>query len=418
MSSDFRDHLFPIDHPRLASVRSCDPYSYLDVLRQDPLVAGVLAGWQALFDSPEEFRGVTTDGQPIPDLFEFGGDEGVAASTGVSAALALLDALGPEDKAKIQHPINSRVWRAWMNPEMYLNRYGIRLEEVDEKVHERVFDLLQACLSPSGYEKLRAVMAINGFLGELVELPQLLNEHSYNINIYGTPSPTEPWGWNMWGHHLGINCLFVGNQQVLTPVFFGSEPNVVDSGEHAGLTLFGEQESSGLDFVRSLSAGQIKQAVLFDKKRDPGMAPDRLHPGDELHLAGAFQDNRVIPYEGIPGSELDADQREALVALVDLFLDYQPDGPRAARIADVRRHLDETYFCWIGGRGDEDAFYYRVQSPVIITEFDHHAGIFLTNSEPEKFHTHTVVRTPNGNDFGAALIRQATNTPHRLDGPA
>ena len=84
----------------------------------------------------------------------------------------------------------------------------------------------------------------------------------------------------------------------------------------------------------------------------------------------------------------------------------------------VRWHLDETYFCWIGGRGDDDPFYYRIQGPVMLAEFDHHAGIFLSNSEPEKFHTHILVRTPNGNDYGAELVRQATGAPGLLDGPA
>jgi hypothetical protein len=43
---------------------------------------------------------------------------------------------------------------------------------------------------------------------------------------------------------------------------------------------------------------------------------------------------------------------------------------------------------------------------VIFIEFDHHAGVFLTNAEPAKFHAHVIVRTPNGNDYGFALLRQ------------
>ena len=36
-------------------------------------------------------------------------------------------------------------------------------------------------------------------------------------------------------------------------------------------------------------------------------------------------------------------------------------------------------------------------------EFDHHSGVFLANSEPAKFHVHTIVRLPNGGDYGNAL---------------
>jgi hypothetical protein len=42
---------------------------------------------------------------------------------------------------------------------------------------------------------------------------------------------------------------------------------------------------------------------------------------------------------------------------------------------------------------------------VVFIEFDHHAGVFLTNAAPAKFHVHTIVRTPNGNDYGRDLLR-------------
>ena len=59
-------------------------------------------------------------------------------------------------------------------------------------------------------------------------------------------------------------------------------------------------------------------------------------------------------------------------------------------------------FC---GTGADDAFYYRVQSPVIFIEFDMHGGLFLTNKEPSKIHVHTIVRTPNGNDYGIDVLQ-------------
>ena len=59
------------------------------------------------------------------------------------------------------------------------------------------------------------------------------------------------------------------------------------------------------------------------------------------------------------------------------------------------------------------AFYYRIQSPVVMIEFDHHKGVVLNNPEPEKFHVHTIVRTPNGNDYGMDLLRLHYETaPH------
>ena len=56
--------------------------------------------------------------------------------------------------------------------------------------------------------------------------------------------------------------------------------------------------------------------------------------------------------------------------------------------------------------GDDGVFYYRVHSPVILIEFDHLPGIALDNDYPTRDHIHTVVRTPNGNDYGKDLLRQ------------
>ena len=74
------------------------------------------------------------------------------------------------------------------------------------------------------------------------------------------------------------------------------------------------------------------------------------------------------------------------------------------RAADVDAQLDETWFAWFGGTGDEDPFYYRIHSPVVLVEFDHHPGVVFDNREPSHHHIHTIVRTPNGGDYGADLL--------------
>jgi hypothetical protein len=79
----------------------------------------------------------------------------------------------------------------------------------------------------------------------------------------------------------------------------------------------------------------------------------------------------------------------------------------------MKRHLSETWFAWMGGFGDKDVFYCKVQSPVLLVEFDMHKGLSLNNDEPEKFHIHIVVQRPNGNDYGKDLVRQHLERFHR-----
>jgi len=49
--------------------------------------------------------------------------------------------------------------------------------------------------------------------------------------------------------------------------------------------------------------------------------------------------------------------------------------------------------------GISQPFYYKIQSPVIFIELYAHSGIFLSNDDPEPFHIHNIIRTPNGNDY-------------------
>jgi hypothetical protein len=58
-----------------------------------------------------------------------------------------------------------------------------------------------------------------------------------------------------------------------------------------------------------------------------------------------------------------------------------------------------------------------VHSPVVLIEFDHQGGIALNRGERmSRNHVHTVIRTPNGNDYGKDLLRQHHETFDHVDG--
>jgi hypothetical protein len=101
-----------------------------------------------------------------------------------------------------------------------------------------------------------------------------------------------------------------------------------------------------------------------------------------------------------------AEAQRAALAVAESFVRLLPEGPRRARMRGIEAHLDETWFSWIGGSEPGEVFYYRLQSPVVIAELDHHCGVFLDYDTPQPFHVHTVLRTPHGNDYGRAWVRQ------------
>ena len=81
---------------------------------------------------------------------------------------------------------------------------------------------------------------------------------------------------------------------------------------------------------------------------------------------------------------------------------------------EIEKHLDRTYFAWIGAMDTDSVFYYRIHSPVVLIEFDHQRPIALGRSGvATRQHIHATVRTPNGNDYGKDLLRQHLEShPH------
>jgi hypothetical protein len=403
MSSSFRRFLRPPDDPRLSGIEQRDAYSHAAHAWERPPVRALLEGWEQRYR--QDFHGISCDGCCRPELFTLQ-EEGAPVLAATAAARRLLAACRPEQLARLRHPLDARERRAWMNPELYVHRHGLRLDEAGPPVREAALALLRASLGAPGYERVRNLMRINHFLGELVRAPRVMNEYSYDVTLFGEPSAEEPWGLQFFGHHIAVNLLFCGGQMVATPAFFGAEPHAIDEGPFAGVREFADEERLALELMRALPAALRQEAQLHAHKRDPALPPGRLAFADELMLAGAFQDNRVIPFEGPCAARFDAALRQRLSDLVAAYLAYLPEGPRAARLAEFERHLGRTHFCWIGGLDDEDPFYYRIQSPVLLIEFDHHAGVFLGNPTPQRFHVHTVVRTPNGNDYGMAVVKR------------
>ncbi|ACL38451.1 conserved hypothetical protein [Pseudarthrobacter chlorophenolicus A6] len=405
----FRDYLFAPDHPRVAEIRGLNARDYAEAAKTDSFAGPMIEGWQKLY--PQPFTGITSDGVRRGGLFPLAaarpGEEAPTADM-VAAARKLLGTLTPEQARKLSYAVDAPEWQSWANPEFMQHDTGLRLDELGGPARDAILGVVEASLSGQGFELVRNLMRINGFLGELVELPLLMNEFSYNFALYGEPSETEPWGWQLFGHHAALNCLVAGTQLVISPVFMGAEPDMIDAGPHRGVKVFKERIALARQLMGALPAELRSRAVSYGAMVDPAMPEGRIHPGDERHLGGCFQDNRVIPYEGILVADMPAEARELLDAVVDDFIGYLPDGPRAARRREIQEQYGETYFSWIGGWEGEDAFYLRLQSPVVVLELDHHTGVFLSNDEPAPFHMHTVVRTPNGNDYGRELVRQAT----------
>lgn len=341
----------------------------------------------------EPFLGVTTNGSVEEGLFPIRAT-GVSTQPVVDAAGAFLAALSDADRARTTFAVTDAEWRDWNNIHRY-TRKGVSLAELSPAQREAAYGLMRASLSARGFEQSRNIMRLNGYLAELTKSFDEYGEFLYHFTVMGAPSSTEPWGWQLDGHHLIINYFVMGDQVVMTPTFMGSEPVSSTEGASAGIRLFEDEQNLGLALAASLSDEQRRTAVLETGKTGNNS------------LAQAFRDNLVLDYAGIRADALTETQRSALLRIAASYVGNMTEGHAKIRMAEIEAHLDQTYFAWIGPINDDAVFYYRLHSPVLLIEFDHQMPVALPGDRvPSRRHVHTVVRTPNGNDYGKDLLRQ------------
>jgi hypothetical protein len=313
----------------------------------------------------EPFRGIAAPGGIRGGLFP-ARETGVDVTGMRAAARGYLAALPAGQRAEGRAPMDDVTWRHWANGARWFLRHGLLLEDLADADRDRAMALMRSCLSEAGFSQVVTLMRLNGTIGEMRGEEDLLNEWMYWFTVYGEPESGKPWGWQLDGHHVCVNCVLVGDQLVLTPTFLGAEPVTAETGRFKGLTSF--REEMPVDLV-----------------------------------TGAFRDNYELGYEGLPLGELDAGQRAIAAELLGIYAGRASSGHAAIRMEEIRAFEDETCFSWIGD--PDGVFYYRLHSPVIIVEFEHMAGVMFDNDEPRRTHIHTVVRTPNGGDYGVDPLR-------------
>jgi hypothetical protein len=346
----------------------------------------------------EPFKGVTTNGQVAPGLFAIH-STGVSTEPVQKAASAFLGALTLDQRSKAMFAVDDPEWRKWMNQHFYV-RQGVSFKDMSDVQRDAAFGLMRASLSAKGLKQTRDIMRLNHTLGELNGNDfEQYGEWLYNITVMGTPSGKEPWGWQLDGHHAIINYFVLADQVVMTPFFAGSEPVTATSGKYKGTTILQDEQNNGLSMINSLKEELRKKAILQVSKTGNN------------NLTEAFKDNVVLDYAGVRASELSKQERKRLLDLIALYIDNMDQGHARVKMDEIRRHIDNTRFAWIGGTEPSSVFYYRIHSPVILIEFDHQLPANLRPAGsgprvPNREHIHTVVRTPNGNDYGKDLLRQ------------
>ena len=201
-----------------------------------------------------------------------------------------------------------------------------------------------------------------------------------------------------------MNCTVVGDQLVMTPTFMGSEPCRVLTARWPApcCSRRGTKRTRPDPLPRP---AQAEAAILRPSIHPDDLPPELQHPFDGRMQAGAFRDNARARLRGGAGPDLTTPSA-GCSALVGRLRRLDPDPHAEVGWPRSTGHSTRHGSPGWAPPGDDGPFYYRVQSPVVLIEFDHHPGVVFDNLVPSRNHVHTLMRTPNGDDYGIDLLRQ------------
>lgn len=335
-----------------------------------------------------------------------------AAERCTAVAQVFLQALTAEQRAEAQRPFEHAGRKKWTNlPGARFRDEGLTFEKMNEEQRILGHRLIQCGLSSQGYQKATSIMRLDDYLVSQMADPSRLPPgfnfgHGYYwLGIFGDPGSGAPWGWQLDGHHLGLNFTVVDGAVEVTPAFIGAQPNEVPNGAYAGWRILGEEEDKALALMMSLTGLQRERAILSET------VPDEIFTGPE-------RGDALSKFEGLMASEMTEMQRDLLTRLIGEYVNnMEPDAaePLLARIA--ADGPSQLHFAWMGGTAAGSAFYYRIHSPSVLIEFDHTLNLARMQDdvrEPDVNHIHTVLRQP-GQDYGADLLRRHYEQSHSHD---
>ena len=382
------------------------------------------AGWMLRAAQRQQIKTIATT--PAPPLPITPAKDSDTTGKTVAAAKALLATLDDAGRAKVSFAFNDNEQKVrWSNfPTGIFQRKGLRMGDLNATQREAVFKLLATALSKQGLQKVKDIMEGDEALKTSGGGPGggrgpggggppngspppggggppgggppqggrgpggpgggrlMFSRDEYYLALLGAPSLTDPWMIQFGGHHLAINVTIAGKANVLTPSLPAAQPGTYKLNGETVRPL-GRELDKGFVLISSLDEAQLKQAVL----------PYQM--GDLV--LGAGEDGKTIQPEGIKVSALNKAQQEKLWDVVYEWVGTLNDEAAAAKMAEIKANLNETWFAWSGPTTKGSGAYYRIQGPTVLIEFSPQRG--------DTEHIHTIYRDPT-NDYGARLVKK------------
>ena len=299
-----------------------------------------------------------------------------------SAAKAFLDSLSESLGGRAQSQLTTPVRREWTNLPARPNADGVRMGELDSAQVKLACSLMANLFSEQGFNKIRDIMLADDQLLDGGRPRPGFGTENFSVVIFGEPSATKPWAFQIDGHHVGVNVAVEGEALTMSPSFIGTQPQAFSI---AGKKYrpFEYETDLAHKLVMSFSDDQIKQAVL---------GPQRA----EI-VTGPGKDNFVPKAKGVPCSTFDESQKKVLMQLISQWVGDLPPAQAKKRMNQIESEFDQMKLSWNGGREPKSDMSYTIQSPSLIIEY----ACQDLGGDPLN-HLHSIYRDPT-NEYGKQI---------------
>ena len=299
-----------------------------------------------------------------------------------AAANSFLKSLDDSQRKKCVSDLKTPKRREWTNLPARQDADGVRMSELNDDQVKLACALMASLFSEQGFNKMRDIMLADDQLLRGGRPRPGFGTENFSIVIFGQPSATEPWGFQLDGHHVGTNISMEGEKLTMSPSFIGTQPQAFKIADKQ-YRPFKNETDLAHQLAMSLSDDQVKQAVLSSTRA-------RI-------VTGPGRDGRVPNAKGVSCSSFNESQKKTLMSLISQWVGDLPEAQAKRRMKQLESEIDQMKFAWNGNRNPKSDVSYTIQSPSLIIEY---ACQDLGGNPLD--HLHSNYRDPT-NEYGGQL---------------